>query len=193
MKKNIISLSGDPASGKGAVSGILKEKLNYGLYRNGEYFRKLAKERNMTLEEFGDYVGKHPEIDQSIEESAKEYAKDHDNFIIDARLGFYVVPESFKVYLTVDQDVAAKRAFLDQNRKDVESYNSVEEYKKALKERFEKENERYLKTYGVKKDDLNNYDLVVDTTDKTPEDVVDIIFDNYKQWLNENDTKLGGR
>ena len=184
MKKNIISISGDPASGKGAVSEILKEELNYVLYKNGEYFRKLAKEKNMTLEEFGEYVGNHPEIDQQIEESAKEYAKDHDNFIIDARLGFYVVPESFKIYLTVDLDEAAKRAFLDKNRKDVESYNSVEEYKKALKDRFESENERYLRLYNVKKDDLNNYDLVVDTTDKTPNEVVDIVIKNYESWLN---------
>ena len=42
-KKNIISLSGDPASGKGTVSNILIEKLGYGIYRNGEYFRSLAK------------------------------------------------------------------------------------------------------------------------------------------------------
>ncbi len=184
MKKNINSISGDPASGNGAVSEILKEELNYVLYKNGEYFRKLAKEKNMTLEEFGDYVEKHPEIDQQIEESAKEYAKDHDNFIIDARLGFYVVPESFKIYLTVDLDEAAKRAFLDKNRKDVESYNSVEEYKKAFKTRIESENEIYLKLYNVKKDDLKNYDLVVDTTDKTPNEVVDIVMKNYENWLN---------
>ena len=29
---------------------------------------------------------KHPEIDRNIENSAAEYAKEHDNFIIDARL-----------------------------------------------------------------------------------------------------------
>ena len=92
-KKNIISLSGDPASGKGTVSNILIENLGYGIYRNGEYFRKLAKENNMTLSEFGDYVKLHPEIDIEIENSAKEYAKTHDNFIIDARLGWYSVPE----------------------------------------------------------------------------------------------------
>ena len=63
----IISLSGDLASGKGVVSEILMEKLTYGIYRNGEYFRNLAKNMNMSLQEFGEYVELHPEIDIEIE------------------------------------------------------------------------------------------------------------------------------
>ena len=42
-KKNIISLAGDLAAGKGTVSEILIKDLNYGIYRNGEYARKLAR------------------------------------------------------------------------------------------------------------------------------------------------------
>ena len=83
-KKNIISLTGDLASGKGTVSKILMEELEYGVYRNGEYARKLAKEKGMSITEFNIYVKDYPEIDRQIENSAKEYAKTHDNFIIDA-------------------------------------------------------------------------------------------------------------
>ena len=85
-KKHIISLGGELASGKGTVSKILMEKLNYTVYRNGDYFRKLAKENGMDVTTFNEYVEKHPEIDRKIENSASEYAKTHDNFIIDARL-----------------------------------------------------------------------------------------------------------
>lgn len=184
-KRNIISLSGDLASGKGIVSEILMNKLNFGVYRNGEYFRKLAKEMNMTLAEFGEYVESHPEIDIEIENSAKKYALDNDNFVIDARLGWYAVPESFKVYLKVDIDEAAKRAFNDEERKDLENFSSFEAHKKALIERFEKENDRYFNLYGIRKDDMNNYDLVVDTTSLTPEEVADIIIRKYKIWKNE--------
>ena len=184
QKKNIISLSGDLASGKGTVSKILMDKLSYGIYRNGEYFRKLAKEYNMDLEEFGEYVKDHPEIDIEIENSAKNYAKENDNFIIDARLGWYAVPESFKVYLKVDIDEAARRAFNDPNRKDLENYTSIEEHKKALIERFEKENERYFRLYKVRKEDPSNYDLIIDTTNKTPEEVADLIIKKYEVWKN---------
>ena len=121
-KKHIISLAGDLASGKGETSKILTQKLGYGIYRNGQYFRELAKKMNMSVTEFNVYVEAHPEIDRQIENSAAEYAKNNDNFIIDARLGWYAVPESFKVYLTVDIDVAAKRAFQDNERKDTENF-----------------------------------------------------------------------
>lgn len=85
-KKHIISLGGELASGKGTVSKILMERLNFGVYKNGDYFRKLARDKGMSVTEFNVYVGEHPEIDRSIENSAAEYAKTHDNFIIDARL-----------------------------------------------------------------------------------------------------------
>lgn len=182
MKKNIISLAGDLASGKGTVSKILMQKLNYGVYRNGEYFRSLAKKMHMTVTEFNKYVVEHPEIDQQIEKSAAEYAKDHNNFIIDARLGWYAVPESFKVYLTVDINEAAKRAFYDKNRKDTENLATIEEQKKDMIERSRIENERYWEIYHVRKDNMKNYDLVIDTSKITPEEVADKIIEKYLNW-----------
>lgn len=184
MKKNIISLGGELASGKGTTSVILAEKLNYGIYRNGEYFRKLAKESGMDVTTFNEYVKKHPEIDMQIEKSASEYAKTHDNFIIDARLGFYAVPESFKVYLTVDIKEAARRAFNDPNRKSTENLASIEEQMADIQKRYQIENERYWDLYHVHKEDLSNYDLVIDTTKMTPQEVSDKIEEEYKKWLN---------
>ena len=183
MKKEIISIAGELASGKGAVSMVLIEKLNYGIYRNGEYFRALAKEHNMDVTSFNKYVEKHQEIDIQIEKSASEYAKEHNKFIIDARLGWYAVPESFKVYLTVDIDEAAKRAFNDEKRKETEKFETEEEQKKDLIKRYELENERYFKLYNVRKEDLSNYDLVIDTTKITPEEVANKIIEEYKKWL----------
>ena len=185
MKRQIISLAGELASGKGTVSNILIQKLNYGIYRNGEYFRKLAKEKNMSVTEFNEYVENHPEIDMQIEKSAAEYAKDHDKFIIDARLGWYAVPESFKVYMRVNIDVGARRAFNDEKRKDTENFKTIEEQKEDMIKRYNMENERYWNLYHVRKEDLSNYDLVIDTSDLTPEEVADEIIKQYNIWLNK--------
>ncbi len=182
-KRKIISLAGDLASGKGTVSKILIEDLKYGIYRNGEYVRKLAKEMNLNITSFNEYLAKHPEIDQQIENSAAEYAKTHNEFIIDARLGWYAVPESFKIYLKVDIDIAAKRAFEDNLRKGTEKFPTVEEQKQDMIRRFKLENERYWKLYHVHKEDMSNYDLVIDTTYKTPEEVANIIKEEYSKWL----------
>lgn len=183
MKKHIIALSGDLASGKGTVSKILMQELDYDIYRNGEYARKLAKDMGLSITSFNTYLTNHPEIDEQIEKSAAEYAKNHDNFIIDARLGWYAVPESFKVYLTVDIDVAAQRAFLDPNRKETEKFNTIEEQKQDIIKRFNLENERYWNLYKVRKEDMSNYDLVIDTTKLKPEEVVDNIKKEYEKWL----------
>ena len=97
--------------------------------------------------------------------------------------GWYAVPESFKVYLQVDLDVAAKRAYNDPNRKDSENFSTIEEQKVDMKKRFELENERYFNVYGIHKEDLSNYDFVLDTTNLTPEQVKEKIISAYKEWL----------
>ena len=184
-KKCIISISGELASGKGTVSKLLAKELEYTVYRNGEYARKLAKEKGLDITSFNEYLNEHPEIDRQIEKSAAEYAKEHNNFIIDARLGWYAVPNSYKVYLTIDIDEAAKRAFADQERKDTEKFSTIEEQKEDMQRRYKMENERYFKVYGIHKEDLNNYDLVIDTTNLTPEQVKEKILEGYKKWLSE--------
>lgn len=181
-KCNIITIAGDLASGKGTVTNLLSKELGYEIYRNGEYFRKLAKEKGMSVTEFNEYVKSYPEIDIQIETSAKEYAMSHDNLIIDARLGWYVVPDSFKIYLKVDINEAAKRAYNDPNRKETEKFNTIEEQKQDMIARYNLENERYFNVYGVRKEDMSNYDFVLDTTNLTPIEVKDIIIKEYKVW-----------
>lgn len=99
--------------------------------------------------------------------------------------GWYSVPESFKIYLKVDIDESARRAFGDMNRKKTENFDTVEEYKEDLKKRYELENNRYFNLYGIRKNDMNNYDLVIDTTHITPEEVKKLILEEYNAWLSE--------
>lgn len=185
MKKHIITIAGDLASGKSRITDLLQKSLNYEIYRNGEYVRKLAKEKGLDITSFNEYLKGHPEIDQEIERSAAIYAKEHDNLIVDARLGWYAIPDSFKVYLKVDIDVAAQRAFNDEKRKETEKFETLEEQKQDMIKRFNSENERFFKLYGVHKEDMSNYDLVVDTTNNTIETNANIIEEAYKKWLEE--------
>lgn len=187
MNIHIITMAGDIASGKGTVTALLQKELKYEIYKNGEYVRQLAKEKGMSIVEFQEYLNAHEEIDRQVEKSAAFYAENHDHLIIDARLGFYAVPHSFKVYLRVDIDESARRAYNDSLRKDTEAYESVEHAKKDIMYRFEQENMRYLKTYNVKRDDMSNYDLVVDTTNMTPEEVANLILEKYKEWLKDKE------
>lgn len=190
MNKNIhiITLTGDIASGKGAVSHILQSKLNYEIYKNGEYFRELARQHDMSIKDFNIYVESHKEIDIQIEKSAELYAKDHDNLIVDARLGWYAIPHSFKVYLTVDLEVAAHRVFNDKNRGKVEKYTDLEHAGSEIAERFRLENERYFKIYNIRKDDMSNYDYVLDTTNISPDEAAENILTEYFKWLKKQES-----
>ncbi|MDF2866379.1 MAG: hypothetical protein K0R72_1197 [Clostridia bacterium] len=189
MNKNIhiITLTGDIASGKGVVSHILQAKLNYEIYKNGEYFRELARQHNMSIKDFNIYVESHKEIDLQIEKSAELYAKEHDNLIVDARLGWYAIPHSFKVYLTVDLEVAAHRVFNDSNRGKVEEYTDLEHAASEIAERFKLENDRYFKIYNIRKDDMSNYDYVLNTTNISPEEAAQNILTEYFKWLKKQE------
>lgn len=184
-KKHIISITGDLASGKSTVTRYLIEELGYSIYKNGERFRAMAQKMNMSVSEFGDYVDKHPEIDIELDNFARKYGEENDYFIIDARLGWYTVPTSFKVYLKVDQEEGARRAFNDPDRKATENFSTIEEYKADMIKRYNGENERYIKLYGVNRADMSNYDLVVDTTNMTREEVKNKILEEYKKWIGE--------
>lgn len=184
-RKDIISITGDLASGQSTAAKMLSEDLNYDLYRNGAYFRQLAIEKGMSVTEFGEYVEKHPDIDRQIEKSATEYSKTHKNIVIDAKMGWYAVPESFKVYLTVNIDIAAKRAFNDPNRKRSESLPTLEAQKEDLIKRAKNDLARYVKLYNVRRDDMSNYDLVLCTDNLTPKEVLEQIKIEYEKWKNE--------
>ena len=100
--------------------------------------------------------------------------------------GWYAVPQSFKVYLKVDIDIATKRVYEDEARRDSErKFDTLEEQKKDIIKRYELENERYFELYGVRKEDESNYDFVLDTSMLTPEEVADKIEIEYRKWLEE--------
>lgn len=180
MKKDIICISGNIAVGKSEVAKILAEKLGFTLYKASESFRACARNLNMSLVAFNDYVKQNPDIDLSIEEHTKEVANTSHNIVIDARLGFYVAPKSFKVYMKADIDEAAKRLYkASSSRGKEESYSSCEEAKHAIEHREKSERERYMKLYKVDIHDLDSYDFVIDTTNLTQQEVANRIYEAY--------------
>ena len=183
MKKQMICISGNIAVGKTEVAEKLSQKLNYGLYKASQSFRQLARDNNMDLLQFNDYVKSNPDIDRSIEAKTKEVIDSNNNIIIDARLGFYLADSAFRVYMVADEDVAAKRLFeASKKRGKEEEYASVEEAKHAIKIRENSEQERYVKLYNVDIHNLDNYDYVIDTTNLSSDEVASKIIKAYNVW-----------
>lgn len=141
--------------------------------------REMAMEKGMTLMELNTFSetdgGK---IDAILDERQKKLGQEKDNFIIDARLAWHFIPQSFKVYLTVDDMVGASRIVGDSAnplRHSTDVHAGTEEAMATTKARRESESKRYMSLYRVDNHDLSHYDLVIDTTSTPPEKVVEEI------------------
>ena len=173
----IISITGDLGSGKSTVAKLLSDRLNYEYIYTGKIQREIAKRYNMTTLELNKYAETHPEIDDEIDSTFKSL-NDSTDLIVDSRLAWFFIPKSFKVFLKTDLIVSANRISND-NQRENEKYFSNEEAVEKITARKASENKRYLELYGANCSDLSNFNLIVDTSFITPEEVADVIFSKF--------------
>lgn len=185
MKAIKIAISGDLGSGKSVLSKRLKTELGFEVISIGVIQRELAWKRGMDALEFNHFMETHPEIDRECDDMVASYGKNNQNLILDSRLAWYFIPQSFKIHLKVDSRVAAQRIYNDNVRKN-EKYSSVEDAQIKLDERKASERKRYKELYDVDVEDLKNYNCVVDTTQKTPEQIYFDVKSCYENWLSQS-------
>ena len=167
-----ITISGTPGSGKSTVAKLLAKKLGYKHYSVGDYRRDRAKKQNMTLNEYNKLGESKDFTDIEADNWQKGLGKE-DNFVIDSRLGYYFIPDSVKIFLDVDEKVGAKRIFKEKRSR--ERFSDEKEALQSLKKRQESDKKRYKKYYGINPFKKEHYDLVIDTSDKSIDQVLDII------------------
>lgn len=175
-----IAISGDLGSGKSTIGRLLEERFGMKFHSGGSIFRSLAGKYNMTPAEFSKYSEIHPEVDEEIDGELVKISGNDENMAIDSRMAWHFVPGSFKLHLLVNAEVAAKR-IMDENRGS-EKYPTLEDAVNKIKARKASENKRYTEKYHVNPDDLENYDLVVDTTYATPSEICDLIGKYLGEW-----------
>jgi len=186
-RKHIITLSGKPGSGKSSTADRVAEMLGYTRYSSGDFVREYTHKKKMTLSAFNELAESHPDLDHTTDEKLRSL-RDHNDIVIDSRLGFYWIPESFKVYLDLDNDVAIARIFKDANFNTTRSGSgeggtSMGEVMDQVNERMQSERLRFKKLYGVNPYSIEHFDLVIDTARHSPQTVALTIFDTYKKWL----------
>ena len=192
-KKHIITLSGKPGSGKSSTSDKVAELLGYTRYSSGEFVRSIVKKRRITLAEFNNMAASDHPLDDEIDEELRKL-RDQKDIVIDSRLGFYWIPESFKVYLDLDMDVATARIYKDaisnEGRSDGAGLaGSIMDVQKQVRSRLNNETRRFKSMYGVDPYKNTNFDLVINTARHSPQTVALTVFDNYKKWLKSEEWK----
>ena len=179
-------------SGKWTVSKLLAKELWYEIVSIGDMKRKLAAEMWINIIDFNkmwDDPEKSAEFDLKYEEY-QQNLKLSDDIILDSRLGFYAQPHAFKILLDVDEEVAGERIF--KAERDTDKQTSKKHAIAQVKERNSSDEARYQKLYNVDLWNPNNYNLVIDTSERTPEEVLQIILDEFKafkwkKWIAETD------
>ena len=176
----IIAITGLPGSGKTTIVKILAEEFKIPWYSVGDMRGKMALERGLTIDELNRLGEKEIFTDKEVDDYQTKLGQSGESFIIDGRLSWYFIPTAFKIFLTVDPDEAAKR-IMSAPREDRQS---VEEIKKAVAKRVASDQKRYQKYYNVDILDQSHYDLVIDSTKLTPEEIMTKIRTKITEWQN---------
>ena len=188
-KRHIITISGKPGSGKSSTADKVAELLGYTRHSSGDMVRKVLKQKRMSLEEYNERAAGEHELDAHVDEELRNLREQKD-IIVDSRLGFYWIPESFKVYLDLDMDVATARIYKDMvsnaSRSGEGGNKNLSSVADSVRERMQNEQARFKSMYGIDPYNTNNFDLVINTSRHTPQSVALAVFDNYKEWLNSD-------
>ena len=179
-----ITFSGTPGSGKSTMSKEIANFFKLELTSTGDFMRKIAKryKYNDITKFLTEYVSFHPEIDKEVDNDQTKYGLINKNFVLDAHLGFYCVPDSLKICLTCNFEEAGKRIFND-NRESEKLHNIEESVNKSI-ERRKVMKKNFLKLYKVNIEDPNNFDIVIDTTFLKKEDVFEKIKNLIQRKIN---------
>ena len=172
-----ITISGAPGTGTTTVAKLLQKRLGLTYIYAGEIFRQEAERLGFTLQEFGKFCEKHPEVDRKLDEYQKKILE-KGNVILEGRLSGWIaylngIP-ALKVLLTADKDTRIQRIIKREG-----GDRKVKE--KEMIEREKSEAKRYREYYNIDINDKSIYDLVIDSTNKTPEEVASIIISNVRK------------
>ena len=190
----IITISGNPGSGKSTVAKKMVRQLGYERIYAGGMMRDMARERGITLERLMELAKTDPKIDQELDarvaEEAEKYDAEGKNVIVEGRVQYHFLPKSIKIYVWVEPRVGAKRIWKDLQDLDTAternqaSASSVEEVLTNNEAREAGDAQRYLNLYRTDHRQKENYDFVVDTTiitaDEATQKIVDYI-NNFKK------------
>ncbi len=176
----LISITGRLGSGKSTVCNIMKERYGFEIFSTGTINREYARRLGITTLELNKRLNEDPSLDHEIDGTVTKLSEERkdDKLIFDSRMAWHFAKNTFKIFLTIEPMEAAKRVIKNQ-RGEEERYTDVDDACAKLIERSRVERDRFVDIYGVDYYDYNNFNIVVDTTSRTPEEVVAIIMENY--------------
>jgi CMP/dCMP kinase len=179
----IITISGTPGSGKTTIANAVAKKFKITAYSIGNIMKKTAEKQGISLQELNKKAKKDKKIDEFLDSELIKKAKKNKNIVLTTRTGFHFIPDSIKLFIKCDPEIAAERIIKDVKKGKRKSESEIKEIKEAIasiKKRMKEEKERYKKHYGINITDEKNYDFVLDTSNLNKEKAIEKIIEFIK-------------
>jgi len=174
MKKDIrIAISGRSGCGNTTISKMVADSLN--LRFINFTFRTLAHEHGMDLKEILDLAACDDFWDKEVDTRQVMLAREEGGCVLGSRLAIWMLKEAdLKIYLNAHPMIRVERIVKREggNRDEVAAFTI---------ERDRQDHSRYLNNYGINTDDYSFVNLVINTDDKTPQEITDIIITKAKE------------
>lgn len=179
----IVTIAGDLGSGKSRLTTALCAALPAEKYSTGAVMRKLAVGMGLTALELGKRAETDPKIDEMIDSAFRDLAQTPVNLVVDSRMAWHFLPDSFKIKLLCSPAEAVRRVKKDVSRIGEGQYETDDEILAGLTARKESERARFKQYYNVDIEDPANYTLVIDTSIATPDMVAAHVLARMDDWM----------
>ncbi|HUR70185.1 MAG TPA: AAA family ATPase [Candidatus Thermoplasmatota archaeon] len=169
----LIAVAGLPGTGTTTLCRLLSPRLSLPHVYAGQLFRAMAKEHSMDVNQFGEYAEEHPEIDRELDRRMIDVAR-KGGVILEGRMAAWQLREAhvagaLKVLLEAPEEVRARRVAHREGVADWQQVLTQNRHREAS------EAKRYREFYGFDPNDPRHYDLVIDSSDKTPEHIAELV------------------
>ncbi len=173
-----IAISGPPGSGKTTICVLVANRLGCEFVLVGQIFRQMAMERKMSLETFSRLAEEDETIDRELDRRMVAIAKANESIVVEGRLSGAMLKAMnipvLAVYVEASERVRAERIAKREGR-------DAEEVLKEMRARERSEKKRYLAFYGLDASDRSTYDLWIDSSDMTTDEVADAVIGKAKE------------
>jgi cytidylate kinase len=188
-KKPIITIGGRPGSGKSTTAKGVAKLLHFTHFSSGDLFREVSKQQGQTVlqaNQEAEKVDGISTIDQLVDQKLRDIGNSKSDIVIDSRMAWHWIPDSFRIFLDLDTKTAASRILKDMTPERIAVEHipeDIDEYARQLDERFASESRRYNKMYNADPYNITNYDLVIDTKANDLETVIQQVIKAYQDWI----------
>jgi cytidylate kinase len=164
----VITVAGQHGSGRSTNAKLLAESFGLKYISTGMLFRERAEELGVSLEEMNNIAAEDPNFDNWLDNRTKEKSRKR-GVVIDANLSAYMAEDpDIRIYVKCPFEVRVQRIADRENRayKDVEQETRIREESELL---------RYQEYYGVDLSDLKIYDVIINTSLYSIDEVAHIL------------------